>query len=461
VKKRCRHQSFFLSFFVLLAFQVSSQTKPKKNQEISQEVAIKWAKSTLDFINLQPTKSPTFVSRTLGYIGITMYESVVQSSQKYQSIAPELNGLGELPKPETGKEYDWVLVLNASQSKIIRLLWQPMKHPEYDGGYHGGKSRAILDSLELAIQTERECILEDTAIFNRSIKYGKSIAEAVYEWSKTDGGHEMNFMSFDYAYKYPEGIGYWIPPINGQSPILMPLHPYWGKNRLFVKANADLPIVKMIPYSKEINSDYYKQFKQVYDIQQKLTQEQKEIANWWGDDPAYTTAPPGHSYSIASIILKDKKADLVLSAMIFAKIGIACADAFINCWKNKFTYHSERPFEYIRANIDKHFVQYWPEPPFPGFPSGHSIQMSATAEVLINVFGDKVSFVDNTHQGRMMDVARRVEYKNRRFEKISDIAEECGISRLYGGIHTMQDNLVGLEEGKKIAKNINCIKWKK
>ena len=29
------------------------------------------------------------------------------------------------------------------------------------------------------------------------------------------------------------------------------------------------------------------------------------------------------------------------------------------------------------------------------------------------------------------------------------------------GIHTMQDNLVGLEEGKKIGKNINRIHWEK
>lgn len=138
----------------------------------------------------------------------------------------------------------------------------------------------------------------------------------------------------------------------------MPLHPYWGKNRSFAIANADLPIVPMLPVSEDTTSDYFQQFKEVYSIQKNLTQEQKEIANWWGDDPAFTTAPPGHSYHLASIILKNQKTDLVVSAMTFAKVGMACADAFINCWKNKYSYHSERPKAYIQLNIDKKFVQY-------------------------------------------------------------------------------------------------------
>lgn len=459
MKKIFRHLSFLIILFLLIYSPIFSNNKIEEKQEISQDIALKWAKKTLEFINEQPNKTPTFISRTLAYTGIVMYESVVNSSDKYQSITLQINGLGALPKPEIGKKYDWEIVLNAGQSKILRLLWQPLKS-DYNR-ISGRLSISKLDSLEIAILRQRECFVEDSATINRSIKFGKTIADYIYRWSMTDGGHEMNYQNFDPNYKFPKGEGYWIPPLKGQSPVLMPLHPYWGKNRTFVKANNDLAIAKIIPYSKDTSSACYKQFKQIYDIQKNLTQEQKEIANWWGDDPAFTTAPPGHSYWLAMTILKTKKSDLVVSTMVFAKVGIACAEAFINCWKNKYTYHSERPAEYIKANIDKKFVQYWPEPPFPGFPSGHSTQMAATSEVLIGVFGDNIQIEDNMYQGRAKDDIRRVEYKNRRFNKISDIAEECGISRLYGGIHTMQDNLVGLEEGKKIGKNINRIHWQK
>lgn len=425
------------------------------NEPIKQDIALKWAKTTLDFTNAQPNKSPTFISLCLGYIGLTMYESVVNSSNQYTSVAPQLNGLGQLPKPEINQKYDWELVLNAGQSRIIRLLWQPLRNP------YGKFTQARLDSLEKANEKQKIQLGIDTNIVVRSRNYGRAIADAIYEWSKTDGGHDGNLKSFDPAYTYPKGIEYWVPPIGGQSPVMMPLHPYWGNNRSFSSANAQLPVAPMIPYSDDSTSTYYQQFKEVYTIQKSLTQEQKEIANWWGDDPAFTTAPPGHSYQLTCIILQAKPADLVVAAMAFAKVGMACADSFINCWKNKYTYHSERPTAYIQRRIDKTFKQYWPEPPFPGFPSGHSTQMAATAEVLISVFGNRVNFIDNTHQGRAKDIIRNTEYKSRSFTKISDIAEECGISRLYGGIHTMQDNLVGLAEGKKIGQNINLLSWKR
>lgn len=443
-------------FFISMLFSFSS-VLAQETSSAPNTVAIKWAKTTLDFINMQTTKSPTFISRSLGYIGLTMYEAVVNSKSEYKSVASQLNDFEYLPIPENGKKYDWITVLSSSQSRIIRQIWQPQK------ALYGEFSIKKLDSLEKAIYKERESDKIDVETLNRSVNYGIAIADKIYEWSKTDGGHEFNFKSFDPKYVYPKDTlnGYWVPPIGGQSPILMPLHPYWGKNRCFLKSNMDLPVAKMIPFSSDISSEYYKQFRQVYDIQKNLTQEQKEIANWWGDDPAFTTAPPGHSYQITMIIAKQKNLDLVGTAMAFARVGMACADAFINCWKNKYTYHSERPKNYIRNNIDKNFIPYWPEPPFPGFPSGHSTQMAATAEVLSNIFGDNVSFVDNTHYGRQKDIFRNVEYKNRKFEKISQIAIECGISRLYGGIHTMQDNLVGLAEGEKIGSNINQLSWKK
>jgi hypothetical protein len=72
-----------------------------------------------------------------------------------------------------------------------------------------------------------------------------------------------------------------------------------------------------------------------------------------------------------------------------------------------------------------------------------------------------VTFDDMSHVGRPKDVFRNVEYKKRSFTSISQMAIECGISRLYGGIHTAQDNIVGLAEGKNIGANINALSWKK
>lgn len=444
---------FVLSNVFISCNKDSDEVDPipvKVELEISNEVAIKWAKTSLLFIKEQAGRTPTNISRSLGYLGLTMYESAVPGSIVYKSVASQLNGLGELPKINSDLKYDWETAVNAGQAYMIKNLWQHSHQIYY----------LKIDSLENAILESRKLVVKDTAIINRSIKFGKSIAEKIYSWSELDGGNKSYLSVFDPSYMMPMGPQYWTPPVNGQVSTLLPMHPKWGKVRSFVKANAELPVPAILPFSKDVNSENYKEFKEVYEIQKVLTQEQKEIANWWGDDPSETASPPGHSYNLAIQLNTLKKSNLFVAASSFAKVGMSTADSFINCWRFKFTYNSIRPAGFIRQNIDGRFVQFWPEPPFPAFPSGHSTQASATAEALISIFGDDVAFDDITHVGRQKDVLRNVEYKKRSFTKISETAIECGISRLYGGIHTNQDNKVGLAEGKKIGLNVANLNWK-
>ncbi len=418
---------------------------------LSNDAAVLWGRMTLDHLKLQTRKSPTYVSRTLGYIGLTMYETVVNGSIIYKSVAPELNGLGALAKPDTTKKYDWPTALNAGQAFILKKMWQ----------HATDEANARVDSLETAILSARKSFVNDQAVIDRSVEYGQSIAKAIYAWSETDGGHLGYLSTFDANYVFPVGPQYWSPPTNGQVTSPYPMHPYWGKNRPFLKSDLTIPIPQLMEYSLDKTSAYYKEAKDVYDIQKTLTQEQKEIANWWGDDPSVTYAPPGHSYSLAYQLVKKQNASLFVAASAFAKVGISVADAFIHCWKCKYTYHSVRPTEYIRPNIDANYTQYWPEPPFPAFISGHSTQAAASAESLISIFGDNIAFDDETHVGRPRDVERGVDYKKRSYKKISDTAIECGISRLYGGIHTNQDNVAGLATGKLIGANVVALHWMK
>ena len=63
--------------------------------------------------------------------------------------------------------------------------------------------------------------------------------------------------------------------------------------------------------------------------------------------------------------------------------------------------------------------------------------------------------------GRERDHVRNIEFNARSYNSIWDIAKETANSRFYGGIHTTQDNKVGLEQGEIIAKNIINLNWKK
>jgi hypothetical protein len=137
------------------------------------------------------------------------------------------------------------------------------------------------------------------------------------------------------------------------------------------------------------------------------------------------------------------------------------ADAFINCWKAKYTYFSERPSTYVRDNIDGSFVQYWPEPPFPAFISGHATQGAAAAIVLTDIYGEPFAFTDDTHANRERDTVQKVDFKSRKFTSFWESAEESAYSRFLGGIHTRQDNVQGLAVGRQVGYNINKLGWRK
>ncbi len=416
-------------------------------KENAADVAIGWGEMTLRILKNTPKGSPTYNSRSLGYMGVAMYECVVHSSNDKKSMVGQLNGLSSLPQPEVRKKYNWILVLNAGQSYLLKKLYS----------HTSDNNKSAIDSLEnYTIENENV----DAKIVERSTFFGRAIAEAIYEWSKTDGGHEGSLHNFDTTYQLPIGKGYWQAPAKGQSTFPYPLHHFWGQNRTFAPKNLILSVPEMkITFDHNIESEYYKQMNNVRVKNTQLTQEEKEIANWWSDDPSETFSPPGHSYHLATIAIKISKADLVKASETYARVGMSVADAFINCWKCKYTYHAERPANFIFLNITTLWELYWPEPPFPAFYSGHAAQGSAMATVLSDMYGNNFTFIDDSHVGRPDDRERLVAYKERTYHSFLEAAKESAMSRFYGGIHTQQDNEVGLTEGSKIGNNINSLNW--
>jgi len=417
------------------------------------DVAVKWADMTLYTIRFSAFNSPTYSSRSLGYLGLAMYESIVPGDSIYQSMNGQLNGL-TLPLAETDKAYDWVLSLNAAQDTLLKLLY-----PVPANSHRFIHDR--IDSLSNAIYAARSNGLDPETV-NRSVQFGRAIALAIYNWSVIDGGDQGYNRNFDPNFIFPTGESYWVPPVRGQTVSPYPLHPYWGDNRPFVKANDTLPIPAIIPFSSDPASGYYKMYKAVYDKDHVLTLDEREIAAWWGDDPTETFSPPGHSYYIATLVIKKSNVDLMKAAEAYARTGLAVADAFINCWRAKTTYFNERPSSFVKKYIDSDWIQFWPEPPFPAFPSGHSIQSAAAATVLTELFGDSFSFTDDAHEGhRRYDDIRFLDlrYPARQFSSIWEAANECAYSRFLGGIHTQQDNDVGQQEGRKVGANVNALHW--
>ncbi len=424
---------------------------PSKRPLTDVAIATAWADMTLFIAKNTPANTPTYSSRCLGYIGLTMYESIVAGYPAYQSLAGQLNGLDSLPKPEPGKKYQWTVALNAGQAAVLKAMYNQTSDA----------NKAKIDSLEALILNQLSARETDLARVQQSVAYGKAVAVRIVAWSQTDGGHRGYLKNFDKQMTYPSRLGCWKPPLYAQSFSHFPLHPYWGQNRTFLAQDAQIAAPRPLPYDTMPSSDYYDQFRRVYEKQKVLTQQEKEIAIWWSDDPDETVTPPGHSYFLATVAIKKKQPPLIQCAETYARVGMAVADAFIDCWKWKYQFFTERPNTFVTEHIDQRWESFWPDPPFPAFPSGHAIQAAAAATVLTDLYGNTMTFMDSLHVGRKRDELRNADFKPRRFTSFWTVAEETANSRFYGGIHTPQDNQAGLEKGRKIGQYINGLRWKK
>ena len=451
VAQRKRAVSILLLAVVLLQAcrpgEITTPVAPQVNNATtySNQVPLGWSDMHLKLIRNSPGFTPPVASRTFGYAGVAMYEAVVAGMPANQSLTRQLQGLTNLPVTEANKTYNWALSANAAQAEVLRGLFA-----NTNAAY-----KKKIDSLETLYADQFKSTDADQN--TRSSAYGKAVGAAIFEWSKTDGGHEGYTRNFPADYVVSTDAGGWQPTENGRK---IPMQPYWGKNRTFIGSTQALPIPTPLPVSTQTTSTYFAQYLEVYAKNITLTQEEKEISVWWADDPSETFTPPGHSYNLARIAIQADKANLAKAAETFARVGIAVSDAFVACWKCKFTYNNERPYTFVRRTIDPNWVPFWPAPPFPGFASGHSTQSAAAAVVLTDLYGSAFAFTDDSHVGRVRDAKRNTDFKARAYKSFWEAAEESGWSRILGGIHTRQDNEVGLKEGRLIGQNINALRWK-
>ena len=205
-----------------------------------------------------------------------------------------------------------------------------------------------------------------------------------------------------------------------------------------------LPILPAPPaYSEDTASPFFKDAMEVYDTSRALTDDQKIIARFWSDDAMLSYTPPGHWIAILDQVATERALPLDAHVDALARIGVAMADAFIGVWRAKYQYDTIRPISYIRKVIDPKWETLLNTPPFPEYPSGHSTQSAAAAEVLTALFGDNYAFTDESPAPDGIP--------QRSFASFRAAADEAAISRLYGGIHFRPAIEQGQTQGRCIA----------
>ena len=191
------------------------------------------------------------------------------------------------------------------------------------------------------------------------------------------------------------------------------------------------------------------------------TPDEAEIALFWEDGP-WGVTPPGHFVCIAMQVLQDRDLSFIEMARAFALIGMTQCDASISAWDSKYHYDIVRPESAIRVRApefrngdprvapDPGWLSYIPTPEFPAYTSGHSTFGAAAAELIALVYGrDDVAFSGGSPDAVLWPQLNGV---TRHWTSLSHVAEENGMSRLYGGVHWEVDHTAGMKAGRAIAR---------
>lgn len=412
----------------------------------SAQVAIDWFDLAARIAQLSPGQSPPVVSRALAYLAVALHEAVLAGLPGQASLAGQLSELQSLPPAQPDESYHWPTVAHAALGTMVRMMFPSAT----------AEMKARIDALERDLPLQRPADFEPVRLdADRSIRsttHGKLMAMAVMTWARTDGGHDHHLpaRAFPTRYLVPSGPGLWVPTPPRFDRALLP---GWGRNRPFVAGLIETCAPPPpLPYSEHPGSPFHREAEEVWQRARQPTQAQRQTALYWADDAGKTPTPAGHWLVILNDRLRERQASLADAALAYAQLNLAMADAFIGCWAAKYRDHLLRPVTYIQQVFDSQWLPPLMEtPPFPEYPSGHSVQSAAAADVLAARFGARTAFIDHAHDDR--------GWGPRSFESFAAAAQEAALSRLYAGIHFRAAVEQGQAQGRRIAARVLGLRW--
>ena len=436
-------------YVILLAVVIFSACKSKTAVEYSKVTDnpqfIHDAYEKLTDVIIHDIFSPPVSSRIYAYATIAGYEALIAGNSNYQTMAGQLNGLTEFPKPEAGKEYCHSLASVKAIMMIARTLtFTVTKYDDFE-------KQTYQKFKEAGVPSD---------VYDRSMAFGEEIAKHVLAYSKKD--NYLQTRGLRYSVKSTGDKWVPTPPQYADA-----MEPYWPTIRtLTIDSAGQFPPAPAIPFSKDPNSAFRKELKEVYETVNNLTQEQKDIA-WFWDDNAFVMnvqghvmfankkmTPGGHWMAITRTASQQSNKNIYESQDAYLRVAISLFDAFIASWYEKFRSEKIRPETVINADMDPKWMPFLQTPPFPEYTSGHSTISAASAEALTACFGDNIAFIDSTEF--------KYDHGVRKFESFRKAALETSISRVYGGIHYWsgcdEGNKAGIKLGQYIATKIKTKK---
>ncbi len=387
-------------------------------------------------IMIHDVSNPPLASRFFSYACLAGYEVVTQNNDSIPSMKGKLNEYPDIKTKEVSGTF------SADLATILAMMETAKKMQP---------SGKILDDYEKKWIDSCQNLGFSKEIMDNSLAYAQDISKQILAYAKADKYNKIS----NYPRYTPGGKdGDWFPTPPAYFP---PVEPYFHTVRSFTldSINQFNPVVP-VPFSTDKNSAFYKLMLDLYD--EKLSQEQKEIAAFWDCNPfalqdnghlmvgVKKISPGAHWMGIAGIVCQQKNLSLARTIQIHTALAIGLMDGFIGCWGEKYRSNRVRPETAIRKFIDPNWRPLLQTPPFPEYLSGHSTISSASAIILTHFFGDNFTYTDS--------VEERFGLAPRTFTSFKAAADEAAVSRFYGGIHFTDAIENGQTQGTAVGQQV-------
>jgi hypothetical protein len=358
--------------------------------------------------------NPMAQSRTLAILHASIHDALNAIDRRYASYTP---GLPAAPKASAD-----AAVAAAAREILVQLLPDQAALVETEYG------RALM-------------AVRDGAAKTAGIAIGQAAASATMRRRQGDGADT----AAQPTYVPRSGLGEY----QFTAPFDFAAQPGWGRVQPFVidlrdHATAGPLALTSVQYAQDL-ADVRKIG---HATSKTRTREQSEIAKFWYED-----SPLGWN-RIANAVVRQRGLDAWEAARTFALLHFAMADGFIAGFDAKYQHRFWRPVTAIheadfdgnpRTQADAAWQPFLVTPPVPDYPSTHTVLGWAAAEVLIDLFGDKVRY-DMT--------SPTLPGVTRHYRGFSQAAEENGLSRLYAGIHFRHAVKDGRRQGRSVGQAV-------
>ncbi|MEO7766771.1 MAG: vanadium-dependent haloperoxidase, partial [Ferruginibacter sp.] len=380
--------------------------------------------------------NPPLAARFFAYTCLAGYEVCAQNTQSLKSMHGILNGYPDIKKPDS------IGIYSTELASLLAMI-ETAKKTQPSG--------SLLNKFEDKLLDSCRSIGFDDDVIDQSKKYAIIISNQILAYAKAD---HYNMISNLARYTPLKGDGYWYPTPPG---FMAAVEPNFNTVRSFIlDSAASFKPLPPIAFNTAKNSPFYLLTEAVYKEDKTSNPEHIAIASFWDCNPfamqdkghlnfGFKKISPGaHWLGITGIacIKADKKFEEAMQ--IHTTVAISLMDAFLCCWDEKFRSNRIRPETVIRRMIDPEWQPLLQTPPFPEYPSGHSVVSAASATILTHFFGKNFSYKD--------DVEISYGLPARTFQSFRQAAEEAAISRFYGGIHFMDAVTNGLQQGTAVGE---------